>query len=196
MEVIVSVAVNLIGDDILIMRKRYDEALQMQGIPAKYQFPLMPDTNEQGETVIDSYSDPEDVYIFFDGNPKVKTLRRYGWVVENDDQLPLLIHCSFNMKHMQKDCIFTFSGQYTDLKERVFRVQDITYDIQAPDHLICKVIPVYDKQIVGRTKSEIKNTYNKSNRFISVPYDYRGNYHNTKENNREKPDPDLRNRVG
>ena len=179
-------SVNLIGNDILLMRARYDEALNMQGIKAIYQFPNMPDTNTQGEAVIDSYSDPEEVYIFFDGNPKVKTLRRYGWVVENDDQLPLLIHCSFNLKNMQKDCLFKFSGQYTDLKERVFRVQDITYDIQAPDHLVCKVIPVFEKQTVGRTRKEIQNTYNKSNKFIQEPFDYRGDYHKTKEDKRQK----------
>lgn len=171
------------------MRKRYDEALQMMGIPAKYQYPLMPGTNVQGETVVDSYSDPEDIFIFFEGNPKVTTLKRLGWVVDNSDQLPLLIHCSFNLKNLQKDCIFTFSGKFTELKERVFRVTDISYDLEAPDHVVAKIIPVYDTEhITGRTESEIKNTFNTSNHFISEPWDYRGHYHNTKENNRDLKD--------
>lgn len=172
---------NLIGDDIKLMRARYDEALQLQGIPCKYQYPLMATTNEQGESVIDSLSPLQDTFIFFEGNPKVKTYKRYGWVVENDRNLPFLIYCSFNLSHVQKDAMFCISGQYSELSERRFRVTEITYDLQCADHLVCQVVPVYDKQAVGRTKQEIKQTYNKSNTFIKDLVDYRGNYHTTKE---------------
>ena len=174
-------SVNLIGHDILLMRDRYDEALEMRGIPAKYQYPIMPTTSFSGESVVDGFSDPEDIHIFFDGNPKVKTLRRYGWVVENSDDLPLLIHCSFHLKNLQKDALFTFAGQYTGVPDRIFRVSDLTYDIQAPDHIICKVVPVYDKQPTGRTDVEIKQTFNKSNHFLKQDVNYRGQYHTTSE---------------
>lgn len=73
---------NLVQEDIKLMRDRYDEALEMLGIPAKYQFPNIPDSNLYGEPVIDSYSVPEDVYIFFESAPKLKTFKRLGWVVE------------------------------------------------------------------------------------------------------------------
>ena len=91
---------NLIGEDIKIMRTYYDEALEQQGIPCIYQYPLFATSNEQGEPVIDSYSDKIDTHIFFDGNPKIKTYKRYGWVVENDKELPFLIHCSFHLLHV------------------------------------------------------------------------------------------------
>lgn len=170
---------NLIGSDIKLMRRRYDEALKLQGIPCKYQFPVLAASNEQGEPEIDSYSTMIDTFIFFDDNPKVKTFKRYGWVVENDENLPFLIHCSFNLEHLQKDSLFRMSGQYTELPDRVFRVTEITYDIQAPDHLVCQVIPVYDKQAVGRTRKEISNTFNSSNHFIKQDVDYRGQYYDT-----------------
>lgn len=169
-------SINLIGEDIKIMRLRYDEALEMMGIPARYQYPSLPDTNNQGEPVIDSYSVPEDVYIFFDGNPKLKTFKRLGWVVENDSELPFLIHCSFHLKHLQKDCIFEISGQHADLPGRKFRVTELTTDLQAPDHVTCAVIPCYNKQIVGRTEKEVEKTFNKSNHFLKQNVDYRGNY--------------------
>ena len=175
-------SINLIGPDIQLMRQRYDEALEMQGIPCKYQYPLLAGTNEQGEPVADRLSAKENTHIFFDGNPKVKTYKRLGWVVENDSELPFLIHCSFNLKHLQKDCVFTLSGQYTGLPDRMFRVTELTSDLQAPDHIVCKVIPVYDgTKPVGRTKVEVSQTYNKSNRFLKDPSDYRGDYHTTKE---------------
>lgn len=167
-------SVNLIGNDIKLIRKRYDEALEMRGVPAKYQYPNLADSNNQGESVVDSYSDIIETYIFFEGNPKVKTFKRYGWVVENDKELPFLIHCSFNLPHLQRDSLFTLSGQYTEMPDRIFRVTELTCDIQVPDHMIAQVVPVYDKQVTGRTEKEIAKTFSKSNYFLQPRTDYRG----------------------
>jgi hypothetical protein len=167
---------NLIGEDITLMRDRYDEALEMQGIPCSYQFPLIPTSNAQGEAVVDSYSDMIGTHIFFDGNPKVKTYKRLGWVVENDKNLPFLVHCSFNLKNLQKDCLFHIAGQYTNMPDRVFRVTELTCDMQAPDHMVAQVVPVYGKNVVGRTKKEVEKTFNTSNHFLKPNIDYRGQY--------------------
>lgn len=176
---------NLIGPDVKLMRARYDEALNLQGIPVTYQFPNIPDSNAQGEAVIDSYSEPMPTYIFFEGNPKVKTFKRYGWVVENDSELPFLLHCSFNLPHVQKDSIFRIAGQYADIPDRIFRVTEITYDLQAPDHLVCQVVPAYDDKIVGRTSIEVKKQFTKSNHFLKNETDYRGNHYTTNEELKE-----------
>lgn len=173
---------NLIGPDILLMRNRYDEALKLRGIPAKYQHPLNPTTNESGDPVIDMYSPEEDVYIFLESNPKVKTLKRLGWVVDTQkDQLPMIIHVSWNTKNLQRDSIFSFSGLYANIPDRRFRVTEITYDLECPDHLVCKVVPVYDNNIVGRTDKEVAQTFNKSNKFIKNIADYRGDTYETAE---------------
>lgn len=167
---------NLIGPDIELMRERYDQALEMLGIPCKYQFPNLADSNHQGESVVDSYSEYIETSIIFEGKPKVTTFKRCGWVVENGKDLPFLIHCSYNLQNLQRDCLFLISGQYTGMPDRVFRVTELSCDIQAPDHMIAQVIPVYEKQTVGRTSAEIKKTFNKSNHFLKVPTDYRGDY--------------------
>ena len=172
---------NLIGQDILLMRKRYDEALKLQGIPCTYQFPNLPNSNAQGESEIDSYSEPSPTYIFFEDSPKVKTFKRYGWVVENGDNLPFLIHCSFNLPHVQRDSIFRIAGQYAEIPERIFRVMEISYDLQCPDHIVCQIVPAYDEKIVGRTKKEVETTFNTSTHFLKRDIDYRGHYHVTKE---------------
>lgn len=172
-------AINLIGADVKLMRKRYNEALLMRGVPCKYQFPLMAQSNNSGDPVVEAYSDYIDTHIFFDGNPRMKTFKRYGWVVENDQNLPFLIHCSFDLPHVQKDSIFTIGGQYSELPDRVFRVTEITQDIQAPDHIICQVVPVYGDNIVGRTTKETERMYNTSSHFLKDPRDYRGMYPTT-----------------
>lgn len=166
---------HLIDSDITLLRERYNEALQMQGIPCKYQYPGMPDSNVQGETVVDTYSDEIETHVFFEGSPKVRTFKRYGWVVENNQDLPFLIHCSYNLPHVQKDSLFKLSGEYTDMPERIFKVTEISYDLQAPDHIVCQIVPVYDKEhVTGRTKQEIKETFNRSNYFLKQDVDYRG----------------------
>lgn len=173
-------SVNLIGSDIQMMREYYDESLEMQGIEAKYQFPHLATSNTQGEPLIDSYSEPISTHIFFDGTPKVKTYKRLGWVVENDKELPFLIHCSFNLQNLQKDSLFHISGQYTGMPDRVFRVTELTTALQAPDHVVAQVVPVYDtKQLVGRTDKEVENTFNTSNHFLKPKTDYRGDYYDT-----------------
>lgn len=174
---------HLIQSDITIMRARYDDALKMQGIPCKYQYPNLPDSNAQGETVVDSYSELIDTHVFFDGNPKVKTYRRYGWVVENDKDLPFLIHCSYNLVKLQKDSIFRISGMFADVPERIFKVREISYDLQCPDHAVVQVVPVYDKkQITGQTKKEVEMKYNSSNHFIKQTVDYRGHIYSDASN--------------
>lgn len=174
-------SINLIGSDILLMRNRYDEALSMQGIPCKYQYPHLPGSNVQGEPVIDSYSEMIETHIFFDGSPKVKTYKRYGWVVENSQDLPFLIHCSFNLESLQKDSLFHLSGHYTGMPDRVFRVVELSCDLQAPDHMVAQVVPTYDNQTVGRTEKEVAKTFNKSNHFLNSNSDYRGEEYRTKE---------------
>ncbi len=172
---------NLIAPDIKLNRLRYDEALELQGAPCQYQYPNLPDSNTQGEPVIDSYSEPIPTHIFFEDDPKVSTFKRYGWVVENNKNLPFLIHCSFHLPHVQKDSIFRISGQYAEIPERIFRVTEISYNLVAPDHLVCQVVPVYDNNIVGRTKTELKKDFSSSNHFLVSDTDYRGEYHKTKE---------------
>lgn len=173
---------SLIQDDIVLMRKRYDEALQLQGIPCKYQFPNIAGSNDEGDPVIDSYSAVEDTHIFFDGTPKVKTLKRYGWVVANNDDLPFLIHCSWNLQHVQKDSIFRVAGQYADVPDRIFRVTALSYDLQCADHLVAQVVPCYDESnLVGRTRKEVAKTFNKSNHFLKPNVNYRGDRYETKE---------------
>lgn len=168
----------LIGPDITLFRKRYNEALEQKGIPAQYQFPNLAAANEQGEPEIDSYSEPIPTRIFFEGNPKVKTFKRMGWVVDNSKDLPFLIHCSWDLVKLQKDCIFETAGLYTDLPPRKFRVTEVSYDLEAPDHLVCQVVPIANGQsVVGRTRKEISQTFNKSSHFIKEKVDYRGDYY-------------------
>ena len=91
------------------------------------------------------------------------------------EDLPFLIHCSWDLPKVQKDSIFSIAGEYSELPERKFRVTEISYDLQAPDHLVCQIVPIANGQsIVGKTRKEIAQTFNKSNHFLKENTDYRG----------------------
>ena len=87
-----------------------------------------------------------------------------------------MIHCSYHLPHLQRNSLFHIAGQYTEMPDRIFRVTELTCDPQAPDHMIAQVVPVYDKQTVGKTRKEIAQEFNSSSHFIKSPTDYRGNY--------------------
>ena len=57
---------------------------------------------------------------------------------------------------------------------------ELSYDMQAPDHIVCKVIQVYEQQTVGKTDHEIAQQFNKSNYFLKPNTDYTGRQYNTK----------------
>lgn len=97
-------------------------------------------------------------------------------VVENHEDLPFLIHCSWFLTHLQKDCIFEIGGQHADLPSRKFRVTELTSDIQCPDHIVCQIVPCYDKQTVGYTQKEVEKKYSTSNHYLKKNTDYHGNY--------------------
>ena len=42
--------------------------------------------------------------------------------------------------------------------------------------MVAQVVPVYDKNVVGRTKKEVEKTFNTSNHFLKPNIDYRGQY--------------------
>ena len=65
------------------------------------------------------------------------------------------------------------------MPDRVFRVTELTTDMQAPDHIIAQVVPAYEKQTVGRTEKEIEKKFNKSNTFLKPKTDYRGDTYDT-----------------
>ena len=168
--------VNLIqSEEVEILRAYYDEALEMQGVPCTYQYPLKNDWNIHGEQAADSFSEPINTFAGIEAEPKISTLRKLGWVVENDSALPFLLHVSFGLPELQKGCKFMFAGLHTNLPAREFVVERMTMPFQAPDHMIVEVIPQYDKNGgIAECPIEKQKQLDKEELFMVEETDYRG----------------------
>lgn len=135
------------------LRKQFNETVMQLGVLFKYQYPLGNDVDDFAQPAPDGYSEELDVYGIFDGEPKLKTYRNLGWVVEKSDNLPFLIHIPFDTKGIQKGALFKISGQLTGIEARVFQVVELTTGLVCPDHIVCQIVP-----LVGNTPPRTAET--------------------------------------
>lgn len=84
---------NLINSDALRFRSWFKEAAKLRGIPVIYQYPL--EFQYTLHTELDwrtKYSEEFFLYAIFDENPRVTTLRNYGWISELPTDKPYLTY--------------------------------------------------------------------------------------------------------
>lgn len=145
---------SLISDrEVDYLRKQFNETVKQLGVLFKYQYPLGNNIDDFAQPAPDGYSEELDVYGIFDGEPKLKTYRNLGWVVEKSDNLPFLIHIPFDTKRIQKGALFKTAGQLTGIEPRVFQVVELTAGLVCPDHIICQIVP-----LVGNTPPRTAET--------------------------------------
>ena len=133
-------------EEVMYLRQQFKEAVKQIGVLFKYQYPLGNDLDDFSQPAPDGYSREIEVYGIFDGEPKLKTYKNLGWVVEKGDNLPFLIHIPFDTEKIQKGSLFKISGQITGIEERVFQVTELSTGLVCPDHIVCQIVP-----LVGNT---------------------------------------------
>lgn len=143
------------------LRRQFKETVLQLGVLFKYQYPLGNNLDDFAQPAPDGYSKELDVYGIFDGEPKLKTYRNLGWVVEKNDNLPFLIHIPFDTEHIQRGALFKIDGQFTGIEARVFQVTELTTGLVCPDHIVCQIVPLVGntppKTAESRREVAIKN---------------------------------------
>ena len=137
-------------NEVLYLRRQFKETVMQIGVLFKYQYPLGNNLDTFAQPAPDGYSKELDVYGIFDGEPKLKTYRNLGWVVEKSDNLPFLIHIPFDTERIQKGALFKISGQITGIEPRIFQVTELTTGLVCPDHIVCQIVP-----LVGNTPPRV-----------------------------------------
>lgn len=140
-------------DEVMYLRRQFNETVKHLGILFKYQYPLGNNLDDFSQPSPDGYSRELEVYGIFDGEPKLKTYKNLGWVVEKGDNLPFLIHIPFDTERIQKGALFKISGQITGIEERIFQVTEISTGLVCPDHIVCQIVP-----LVGNTPPRTAET--------------------------------------
>ena len=143
----------IVSAEVEYMRKQFKATVVQLGVLFKYRYPLNNNVDNYNQPAPDGYSTESDVYGIFEGEPKLKTYRNLGWVVEKSDNLPFLIHIPFDTPHIQKGCLFKTDGQITGIEPRLFQVTELTTSLICPDHIICQIVP-----LVGNTAPKTAET--------------------------------------
>ncbi len=97
----------LTQQDSTMFRHYFKEMAKLRGIHVFYQFPVEMDLSTYAEERPMGFSEKIPIDIIFELNPKVATLRRYGWVTEQNEDKPFICSLAYDVPHLRKRCRIT-----------------------------------------------------------------------------------------
>lgn len=158
---------SLFRKDAELFRRFFKEQARLLGIHVQYHYPVEMDFTVHGQERPIGYSDPIEMDIIFDQSPRMKTLRKLGWVSEDPADKPYIVQLPYDAPNLQKGCLIVIPSPRPLEPSREFKVTEITADQVLPDSWYCKVAPKVDHQF-----SIEKNDYkDKPNTFLKVGND-------------------------
>ena len=131
----------LFNADATLYRNFFKEQAKLLGIHVQYQYPIEMDYTLHGQEDPVEYSTPIEMDIIFSESPKLKTLKKLGWISEDPNDKPYMIQVPYDAPNLQKGCLITLPSPLPLTPNRVFKITDITVDQVLPDSWYCKVAP-------------------------------------------------------
>lgn len=158
----------IVEKEIEYLRRQFKFAVEQIGVQFMYRYPLNNAIDVFNQPAPDGYSERIPVYGVFEGEPKLKTYRNLGWVVEKSDNLPFLIHIPFDTTHIQRGCLFEIDGQITSIESRLFQVTELSTGLVCPDHIICQIVPLVgnSRPLTQETERDIAKKNSEPRRFL------------------------------
>lgn len=158
----------IVEKEIEYLRRQFKFAVEQIGVQFMYRYPLNNAIDVFNQPAPDGYSERIPVYGVFEGEPKLKTYRNLGWVVEKSDNLPFLIHIPFDTPHIQRGCLFEIDGQITSIESRLFQVTELSTGLVCPDHIICQIVPLVgnSRPLTQETERDIAKKNSEPRRFL------------------------------
>lgn len=142
----------LFNRDAELYRRFFKEQAKLLGIHVQYQYPIDMEFTTHGQENPRGYSEPVEMDIIFDQTPKLKTLRKFGWVSEDPSDKPYLVQLPYDAPNLQKGCLIVLPSPLPLEPSKVFKVTEISVDQVLPDSWYCKVAPKFEK--MNSLKSE------------------------------------------
>lgn len=150
--------------DAEIYRNFFKEQAKLLGVHVQYKYPIDMEFTVHGQENPLGYSEPIEMDIIFDQSPKLKTLKKLGWVSEDPSDKPYLVQVPYDTPNLQKGSLIILPSPLPLEPSKVFKITDITVDQILPDSWYCKVAPKYEKQNALKP-SDYKD---KPNSFLKV----------------------------
>lgn len=144
--------------DSTLYRQWFKEMARLRGIPVLYQYPVELDPTIHSE-MITELSEPIEMDIIFDSNPKTATLKKLHWVSEFPDDKPYIAILPFDALNLSTECVISIrpidslQDQY-----RKFKITSINTILEYPDSWTCTLAPIFEN-----LNDMPKNDYSDSN---------------------------------
>lgn len=146
-------------------RNYFKEMAKLLGIRVIYQYPIDMNFSLYAEEDPKGFSEEYNMDIIFEENPKITTLRKYGWVSELPDDKPYLAQLPFDAKNLCKGCRISIIPPLPLADKRVFVITDIQSNLEFPDSWMCKLAPVFFNKTPEKKLDEYKD---KNNVFMNL----------------------------
>lgn len=130
--------------DATMFRHYFQEMARLRGIDVFYQFPINMNLTIHAEERPDAFSEKIPISIIFEQNPKVTTLRRYGWTTALNEDKPFICSLAYDVPNLSKGCRITIPSPSPIASENIFVITDIKMNLDFPDCYVCKLAPVYE----------------------------------------------------
>lgn len=133
----------LINSDAELLRNFFKEAARLRGIQVEYQYPIDMTFSKYAEEDPRGYSEAMPLDIIFEENPDIKTLKRYGWISETDENTPYMAEFPYDTFKLAKGCRIRIPSPLNDNSGRLFVVTQIRSSLEYPEAWACKLAPVF-----------------------------------------------------
>lgn len=150
--------------DAELYRRFFKEQAKLLGVHVQYKYPVDMKFTVHGQEDPLGYSEPIEMDVIFDQSPRLKTLRKLGWVSEDPNDKPYIIQVPYDTPNLQKGSLIIIPSPLPLEPSKVFKITEITVDHVLPDSWYCKVAPKFEKQD-ALTSKDYKD---KPNSFLKV----------------------------
>lgn len=151
----------LINSDSTIFRDYFKEAAKLLGIQVKYSYPIDMTFSQYGDEDPRGFSEAKEIDIIFEENPNIRTLKKYGWVTENSDEVPYMAQFAYDTPNLAKGCRIEIPspiGMEKKINGRLFVVTDIHTSLEFPEAWMCKLAPVFaDKPVPQEVEQKVSS---------------------------------------
>lgn len=133
----------LTRDDSTLYRGWFKEMAKLRGIPIKYSYVENMDATIYAQ-FIPKYSEPMDMDIIFEENPKTATLKAINWTHNFGDDKPYIAYLPYDAPYLSikaKICIPPIDSLKDKAKE--FEITTINTLLEYPDAWVCTLAPIH-----------------------------------------------------
>ena len=148
--------------DSTLFRGFFKEAARLRGIHCQYYYVIHPNETIYGE-VNPEYSQPIEIDIIFDTNPKTRTLKAINWVSEYGDDKPYIAYLPYDVPHLSTHSKLVIPPiDSLQNQGKSFKITTINTLLEFPDCWTCTVVPIFETEDSRNNYEETNSNYIKT----------------------------------